>query len=245
MMKKRIKKKIPWAKLFGWILFISLLGSILFSAYMIATTPATDGTAEVGERLKSDYVLMLCQCVGALVFMFFPSILHKKFKLDIPHYMYALFFIFLFCAVYLGEVRNFFFVIPNWDMILHFFSGAMLGALGFTLVTLLNNEERVRIQLSPLFVCLFAFCFAIAIGAIWEIYEFVMDGLLGMNMQKFRLEDGTLLIGREALRDTMEDLITDASAALLVTVIGALTMKKRKKTASEGKEQDENTDMRG
>ena len=63
-------------------------------------------------------------------------------------------------------------------------------------------------------------------GALWEIYEFSFDGLLGMNMQKFRLEDGTLLIGHEALRDTMEDIITDALGALIVSVVGALTMKK-------------------
>ena len=64
-------------------------------------------------------------------------------------------------------------------------------------------------------------------GALWEIYEFSFDGLLGMNMQKFRLEDGTLLIGHEALRDTMEDIITDALGALIVSVVGALTMKKK------------------
>ena len=64
-------------------------------------------------------------------------------------------------------------------------------------------------------------------GALWEIYEFSFDGLLGMNMQKFRLEDGTLLIGHEALRDTMEDIITDAIGALIVSVVGALTMKKK------------------
>ena len=37
-------------------------------------------------------------------------------------------------------------------------------------------------QLSPGFVAFFAFCFALACGAVWEIYEFVVDGMLGMNI---------------------------------------------------------------
>ena len=27
-------------------------------------------------------------------------------------------------------------------------------------------------------------------GVVWEFYEFTLDGLLGLNMQKFALENG-------------------------------------------------------
>ena len=37
----------------------------------------------------------------------------------------------------------------NWDNILHTFSGAMIGALGFSIVTLLNKTEKVPMELSP------------------------------------------------------------------------------------------------
>ena len=73
---------------------------------------------------------------------------------------------------------------------------------------------------------IFAFCFALAVGTIWEIYEFACDGLLSLNMQKFALEDGTLLIGREALQDTMEDLIVDAVSALVVVTMGYFSIMK-------------------
>ena len=118
--------------------------------------------------------------------------------INIPNYMYVLYFIFLYCAIYLGEVRNFYFVIPHWDTILHAFSGAMLGALGFSLVSILNGSKRLRLKLSPFFIALFAFCFALAAGSVWEIYEYTFDGLLTLNMQKYALEDGTLLVGRAA-----------------------------------------------
>ena len=47
-------------------------------------------------------------------------------------------------------------------------------------------------------------------------------------MQKFRLEDGTNLIGREALRDTMDDLIIDCVGALTTSAIGYFGLKHSK-----------------
>lgn len=222
-MKKHDKAKL----ILGWVLFITLLLSIGFSAYMAFTAPEVSEPVPEGTRLRSDYLLMLTQCLLGLVVMFLPALLEKHLRITVPNYIYVMYFIFLYCAIYLGEVRSFFYVIPQWDTFLHGFSAMMLGSLGFSLVSILNDSKRTHVQLSPLFVGLFAFCFAIAMGALWEIYEFSFDGLLSMNMQKFRLEDGTLLIGHEALRDTMEDLITDAIGALIVSVVGALTMKKK------------------
>ncbi len=52
-------------------------------------------------------------------------------------------------------------------------------------------------------------------------------------MQKFRLADGTELIGRAALSDTMEDFIVDALSALAASVIGYLSIKGRAKAAAK------------
>jgi hypothetical protein len=103
----------------------------------------------------------------------------------------------------------------------------MLGAVGFMIVNILNSSERINIQLSPFFVALFAFSFAITCGTIWEVYEFAADGILGTNMQKFITSNGTVLVAREALVDTMEDLIVDASGALAVTMIGYFDLRKK------------------
>lgn len=54
------------------------------------------------------------------------------------------------------------------------------------------------------------------------------DGLLGLNVQKFALEDGTLIIGREALADTIKDLFVDAIGALTILVIGYISLKYKK-----------------
>lgn len=222
-----MKKKINFKKIIGVFVFLTLLFSIGYAIVRIVNTPSSPAEGS-GGHIRSDYVLMLLQCLLGLIVIGLPSFLEKKWSFEIPNYMCILYFIFLFCAIYLGEVRNFYYSVPHWDTILHAFSGAMLGAFGFTLVSILNDSSKVEVTLSPLFVCLFAFCFAVAVGAMWEIYEFTGDSLFGLNMQKFRTADGNLLIGHNALSDTMKDLIIDSVGALFVVIIGYPTMLKKK-----------------
>ncbi|MFY9176139.1 MAG: hypothetical protein WBI74_10490 [Caldicoprobacterales bacterium] len=224
--KYYIKSRIDWKKVVGAILLVTLVLSVIYSIIKIINAPSEGMALDESTRVKSDYVLMLVQCLLGLIVMAVPSFIEKKWMISIPNYMYILYFVFLYCAIYLGEVRNFYFVIPHWDTILHAFSGAMLGALGFSLVSTLNGSKRLKLNLSPFFVSLFAFCFALAAGTIWEIYEYTFDGLLSLNMQKFALEDGTLLVGRDALADTMKDLVVDALSALIISIIGFFTIKK-------------------
>ena len=227
MKKKRNVKE----KIFLFVL-ITLIFSIFYSVTRIIIAPENAIEMPVGTHIKSDYVLMLLQCCLGLVVLGLPSVLEKRFSFKLPNYMCIIYFIFLYCSIYLGDVRNFYYLIPHWDSILHCFSGAMLGAFGFSLVDILNHSEKVKIDLSPVFVCLFAFCFAIAAGVIWEIYEFTGDSLFGLNMQKHRLQNGTMLIGQEALKDTMIDLIVDAAGALIV-IIGGLISEKIKENKNK------------
>lgn len=226
-MNNKVSDKDKWKKIVGIMVFVSLLLSIVYATVKIIYAPA--GTSsEMYEKVRSDYVLMLLQCILGIVVMAIPSIVEKKASIDIPNNMEIMYFIFLYCAIYLGEVRNFYYLIPNWDTILHAFSGAMLGALGFSLVSFLNDSEHTHIDLSTFFVALFAFCFALASGAVWEIYEFLADEILATNMQKYMLADGTILVGHAALMDTMEDFIVDSLSSLAVTIAGYYSIKNKK-----------------
>lgn len=210
-------RRIVW-----WIVLISFVVPIVFLVFKIAQAPVVpDGTT----RAKSDYVLMLVQCALGLVAMLLPVLLAHRFEFRLPSTMYFMFVIFLYAAIFLGEVQSFYYTVPHWDTILHTFSGGMLGALGFSLVSWLNKDEHTTLRLSPLFVAIFAFCFAVALGTLWEIYEFTFDGILGLNMQKFKLENGTALVGRNALSDTMKDLCVDVLGALVVTILGFFSLK--------------------
>ena len=228
---RQMSKKERAARVIAIILFISLVFSVVFSLVRFLLAPETPPADGPYVKVKSDYLLMLFQCVMGIAVMLLPSLLSHRWNITLSSNVVILYYIFLYCAIYLGEVREFYYRIPHWDSMLHAFSGAMLGALGFVLVDLLNRDSHVRVSLSPFFVSVFAFCFALAVGALWEIYEFSFDRLLGLNMQKHTTAEGVALSGAEALSDTMKDLIIDALAALAVSVFAFLTRKREKKAA--------------
>lgn len=212
------------ARIVQAILFVTLVGSVIYVAIKLAMAP--DVSTDVAVRQKSDYVLMLVQSSGGLIVMFLPAFVNRRFAVQIPSVMQILYFVFLYAAIYLGEVRDFYYRFAFWDDVLHFLSGTLLAVLGFYLVWLLNDAEHRRVVLAPGFVAFFAFTFAVASGAIWEIYEFTIDGLLDTNMQKYATPSG-VLVGRSALVDTMSDLITDTLAALTVSLIGYVQLRRR------------------
>ncbi len=207
-----------------WVL-ISFLVPVIFLVFKIISIDSGN-IVDGNQRTKSDYVLMLIQCLLGIVAMVIPNMVVKKKNIQIPSNMYIFYLIFLYCSIFLGEVRDFYYKIPEWDTILHTFSGVMIGALGFSFVSMFNKTEDLHLKLSPFFVALFAFMFAVTLGVIWEIYEFTFDGLLGLNMQKFMVEPGDImLVGRAALEDTMEDLIVDTLGALFISVAGYFSLK--------------------
>ena len=212
------------------ILMITLVLSAAFCIFRLISTPEVQGGALI-MRTRGDYVLMLIQCLLGLAVMALPSIASRRWKLELPTFIHVMYYLFLYCAIFLGEVFSFYYLIPHWDTILHSFSGAMLAALGFILVDFLNRDEHVHVSLSPAFVALFAFCFALAAGGMWEIYEYVADGALGLNMQKFIDAEGVILAGRHALQDTMDDIIVDAASAAVMSVLGYASLIRRMKGA--------------
>ena len=211
--------------LLGIILF-SFLGSAIFVVVKLIISPNI--SSDLGVRSKSDYILMLLQCLLGIVAMLIPSFISKTIKITIPSKMILCYALFLYCAIYLGEVRSFYYAVPFWDMILHAFSGMMLGALGYSLLSILNNSKRVPVNLSPAFVLIFTVCFAVTVGVLWEVYEFLMDFIFKTNMQKFATYNGTVLSGNAALQDTMKDLIVDFVGAFLVAIVGFISQKTKK-----------------
>ena len=205
---------------------LSFIGPVIYLAIRMILGTGAEGTA--GYHSNADYVLMIVQCLLGVIVIHVPSLLEKRFQFVLPFGMYVMYLVFLYCAIFLGEVRSFYYLVPHWDDILHGMSSLMLGFFGLMVVTILNRDDHVVVQLSPFFVALFAFCFAVSIGALWEIYEFSFDGILGLNMQKFVTAQGDVLIGHEAIRDTMKDIIVDMCGAVTASTAGYFGLKMKK-----------------
>lgn len=54
--------------------------------------------------------------------------------------------------------------------------------------------------------------------------EYTFDGILGLNMQKFITTEGQVLMGHNALSDTMKDLIIDAAGAAIASIVGYISI---------------------
>ena len=109
-------------------------------------------------------------------------------------------------TIFLGEVFDFYNRFWWWDIAMHGGSAIGFGLTGFVLVFMMFQGDRFAAP--PSAIAFFAFCFALAIGAMWEVFEFTMDQLFGLNMQK------------SGLMDTMGDLIVDMGGALLGALAG-------------------------
>lgn len=123
-------------------------------------------------------------CALTLLLLYIPSWVQVKLRIELPPPLEITILCFIFAAEILGEVNAFYVVVPNWDTMLHTINGFLAAAVGFSMVMLLNDDERLTFHLSPLFLALVAFCFSMTIGVLWEFFEFSMDYFLGTDMQK-------------------------------------------------------------
>ena len=119
-----------------------------------------------------------------LLLLYIPSWLQVKLRIEIPIGLEISILCFIFAAEILGEINAFYIVIPGWDTILHTLNGFLCAAVGFSLVLLLNDNEKLTFDLSPFFLALVAFCFSMTVGVMWEFFEFGVDRFLNFDMQK-------------------------------------------------------------
>jgi hypothetical protein len=146
--------------------------------------------------------------LAIVVITFFPLFMRNYLHARIPVEFETLTVLFVLLSLFLGEVQDFYIRYWWWDFVLHGGAGLLVGMTGFLLVYTLNNNVTVGMQLTPRFIAIFAFMFAVGIGSIWEIFEFGMDRFFGLNMQK------------SGLVDTMADMIVNCVGALLVSIVG-------------------------
>ena len=126
-------------------------------------------------------------CLLSLILFLMPFFIEKHFKIDLPNTLEIVILLFIFSAEILGEINNFYSVIPEWDTILHTLNGFLCGAVGFSLVDLLNRNIK-SINLSPIFILIVSFSFSMTIGILWEFFEYSADkSFLKTDMQKDRI----------------------------------------------------------
>lgn len=128
-----------------------------------------------------------------------PVVISRWANVKVPDSFVVGVVLFVGGTLFLGEVFDFYERYWWWDVAMHGGSAIAFGLTGFLLIFMMFQGDRYAAP--PFAVSVFAFCFAVTIGVAWEVFEFSMDQLLGLNMQK------------SGLVDTMGDLIVDAVGA--------------------------------
>ena len=123
-------------------------------------------------------------CLLTLVLFILPATLERKLNIELPDTLQIIILLFIFAAEILGEIQSFYTTFPYWDTILHTLNGFLCAAIGFCLVDLFDRSERFSLTLSPAFMGIVAFCFSMTVGVLWEFFEFFMDKVFLLDMQK-------------------------------------------------------------
>ena len=228
-MDSSVKSSVRPGRLSRFSAVILVLCIVLFAAGIVSICLIDDDATRSRLAFQSFEVALM------IFLTFVPNILHRIIHIKIPHLMEVIFVAFCFCCLILGDVADFYGKFDWWDSLEHGMSGVLLGILGYAIINTFNKVEGNRLKYSPVFVSMWVLCFALAAGALWEIMEFITDGLFGLNSQQYLTTPGTFdkavpLEGHEALRDTMEDLILDFVGALFISVLGFFDLKRQRKS---------------
>ena len=159
-----------------------------------------------------------------LIYMAIPTLIQKKMGFVVDRRLVVVITLFIFVGTFLGQALSFFDRFFWWDTMLHTISGVILGLLAFALTSALNESERTKVTLNPFYVALFSFTFAVAIGGLWEIGEYLMDWIFKTTMQCWNEDPSLYFTGNDyqgtAIIDSMEDMIVSTLGALVVSIIG-------------------------
>lgn len=140
--------------------------------------------------------------------------------------------LFVLAAIGLGEIFNAYDAVWWWDDMLHGVSGILMGFVGLVAIYLFNARHTMAI--SPSFVAVFVFCFAMTIGVLWEVFEFSMDFFFGMTMQQWNMGPGAIVMGKDyqgmGLRDTMADLILACIGAVAASTFAYFAYRRERST---------------
>ncbi|WP_299632513.1 hypothetical protein [uncultured Roseobacter sp.] len=146
--------------------------------------------------------------LATLALSLVPPTLASRWSLTLPVPFLLATTVFFFASIFLGEAFDFYERLWWWDLALHAFSAIGFGLTGFLFVFMLFEGDRFAAP--PSAIAFVTFCVAMMIGAVWEIFEYLMDQTFGLNMQKSGLDD------------TMGDLMINAVGSAIASITGYL-----------------------
>lgn len=183
--------------------------------------------------LFSGYTTEFLEAVFGIIFThlwdLFQLLGGKTFITQIPYRLQTMLTGLLCFAIVVGTTINKFTTFDFIDIPEHFLSGYLATAGSYELAIILQGKRPTDKTLSPALAAMFAFAFGVTLLVGWEFYEFTMDRLYGLELQRSDFDSEAGLI------DTMVDLIVGTAGSLLSMFVTAFSKNKKEKKEKKGK----------
>lgn len=170
----------------SWLMKLILAGLFFYAAY------------------KVDYLLAAAAIV-AIALSLLPSLLGRNHNATLPWELDFLITLALFLHTFFGAWLRFYDTIWFFDKIMHLYGTSLIAILAFMIVYTFHATKKLRLTMP--FIGLFTVAFAMTVGGLWEIGEFIFDRAFGRNTQY-------------SLDNTMWDMVNNLIGGIVVAVIG-------------------------
>lgn len=188
------KELLSTSAFISWVMKFLLIGLFFYVIY------------------KADYLFAVVTLIAICVSLA-PSIAERSHHVTLPFELDLLVTIAMFFHVFLGEGMFFYEKVQHWDKFLHFYGSSLVAVMAFVMVYTFHYTKVVRLNIY--WIGFFTVVTALAVGALWEIIEFVIDEVLDREMQNGNA-------------DTMWDLIYDLTGGVIAAFLGMVYVIKAK-----------------
>lgn len=176
--------------------------AVLFELILITTVM----TAVLSRQWKILYLSLLAAV--CLILPFIVTYISNMKNIMLPPSFNLVSLLFIFSAQYLGEIKKFYDIFWWWYILLHGLFGMYAVIISLYIMQgIIKKKQGITKQRLILFNGVFSFSFSIALGTLWEIFEFTADYFFKTNM----------VTG--GLQDTATDLIAKISAAFITCAV--------------------------
>ena len=128
--------------------------------------------------VKLKNAIYALSALASLALIFLPYLFEYFLSCRISRDLKVVYWFLVIGGPVLGNVYKFYHYIRPWDKLLHMLSGFLVAALGYALPDFLLKEPPAKA-----FKCIFAVSLSMAVGGIWEVYEYLLDVFFKMDMQ--------------------------------------------------------------
>ncbi len=166
----------------------------------------------IWSLIKKD-LLWTFACFFGFFLSISPIILKRNLEFTV-HWLIELLLVFAISLHIWGGVLHLY-SLPFYDKIAHFLASAIVAFFALIVIYILDVFSP-RIHMDLVTLAFFIVIFTIAMGAIWEIVEFVADQIFA----------GGKPLAQISLQNTMWDLIADSIAGILMGIFGTIGIRK-------------------